>query len=349
MNPYQQLPENAFWRAAVAGKSPFDISGMWKPKFVISPRFKLVTFGSCFAQHLSKAMVAAGFHWLNAEPAPPSANPAVAKEYNYGVFSARTGNIYTTTLLLQWVQWAIGETDVPNEYWESQGRFFDPFRPNIEPDGFASIDELQRSRRHTIECFRRCLVDARYFVFTLGLTESWRNREYGFEYPMCPGTVAGTFDAERHEFVNLDYSSVKRSLTKALQILKELNPKVRVLLTVSPVPLTATNSGQHVLTATTYSKSVLRAVAGDLAAKSQFIDYFPSFEIINAAPFQGMFFEPNKRSVNPAGVEFVMRSFFSCLGASNSDQNETALQKANTQEAEDAVCEEELLNAFGGA
>ena len=39
-------------------------------------------------------------------------------------------------------------------------------------------------------------------------------------------------------------------------------PKLRILLTVSPVPLTATAGDDHVLLATTYSKSVLRAGRG---------------------------------------------------------------------------------------
>ena len=40
-----------------------------------------------------------------------------------------------------------------------------------------------------------------------------------------------------------------------------MNPKARLVLTVSPVPLAATASGSHVLPATIYSKSVLRAAA----------------------------------------------------------------------------------------
>ncbi|WP_428660504.1 GSCFA domain-containing protein [Reyranella sp.] len=46
---------------------------------------------------------------------------------------------------------------------------------------------------------------------------------------------------------------------------KRRRPGVRFLLTVSPVPLKASASQNHVLAATTYSKSVLRAVAGQLA------------------------------------------------------------------------------------
>ena len=47
--------------------------------------------------------------------------------------------------------------------------------------------------------------------------------------------------------------------------LLSVNPRARLLLTVSPVPLAATATPNHVLVASIHSKSVLRAVAGELA------------------------------------------------------------------------------------
>ena len=82
-----------------------------------------------------------------------------------------------------------------------------------------------------------------------------------------------------------------------------------MLLTVSPVPLTATASDKHVLTATTYSKSVLRAVAGELYDRYADIDYFPSYEIVASPWSRGFFYESNMRSVNAGGVSVVMQTF----------------------------------------
>ncbi|MFM9937658.1 MAG: GSCFA domain-containing protein, partial [Novosphingobium sp.] len=93
-------------------------------------------------------------------------------------------------------------------------------------------------------------------------------------------------------------------------ILKAVNPGARMLLTVSPVPLIATATDQHVLPATIYSKSVLRAVAGDLAADHAEIHYFPSYELIIGHPSRGMFFDPDLREVNDFGVNLVMNQFF---------------------------------------
>ncbi|MES2997116.1 MAG: GSCFA domain-containing protein [Verrucomicrobiota bacterium] len=348
MNPYQALHEKAFWKPAVASKHAFDIGGLWDPKFNIQPADKVATYGSCFAQHIGRSLKSRGYGWLITEKTPAGLSSANKTKYNYEVFSSRTGNIYTTSLLRQWTDWALGGAVVPKECWEENGGFFDPFRPAVEPGGFGSRAELEACRSHTIECFRKSVEESAYFVFTLGLTEHWTHKGGSFEYPMCPGTAAGTFDPVVHQFGNHAYQEVREQFLQAAQIMRRVNPALKFLLTVSPVPLTATMSGEHVVVATMHSKSILRAVAGQLAADYDYIDYFPSYEIINSPCFRGMFFEPNLRSVNRKGVEFVMDSFFHCLGATFGQPTPLrAKKKGRTVAADkDVVCEEELLGSF---
>ena len=68
-------------------------------------------------------------------------------------------------------------------------------------------------------------------------------------YPSVPGTIAGQFDAERYRFKNFRYPEVSQDLNEFWNLLKKINPGVCMLPTVSPVPLTATASGEHVLVA----------------------------------------------------------------------------------------------------
>ncbi|MGM0767991.1 MAG: GSCFA domain-containing protein [Pseudomonadota bacterium] len=348
MTPYSKLGDSAFWKKAVASKAMFDIEGLWNPRFRITPKDKVVTFGSCFAQHIGRALAKRGYNWHKTELPPVGLNEEGRARYNYDVFSCRTGNIYTTSLLRQWSEWALGNSVAPEEVWRSGDRFFDPFRPRIEPEGFSSPEEVEFLRQTTLSAFRQCIEEADYFVFTLGLTESWFNK-VGYEYPMCPGTVAGEFSADQHRFMNQQFGEVQSNLAKAIEMMRGVNPDLRFILTVSPVPLTATNSGNHVLVATMHSKSILRAVAGQLASNRPYIDYFPSYEIINSPVFRGGFFEPNQRSVNPYGVNFVMDQFFRCqekkFGATNVKLR-SGSTKEEVAEPTDKHCEEALLEAF---
>jgi hypothetical protein len=353
--PYSSLPERSFWRTAIADRAPADIDRLWEPKFEINDQMRVSTYGSCFAQHIGRNLKARGYNWFRPEGVPQGLSKADARKFNYGVFPTRTGNLYPTSLLLQWLSWADGSSTPPCEIWEKDGRYYDPFRPAIEPDGFETPEELNVTRQETIDKFRLSVVDADLFVFTLGLTESWWNAEHGYEYPMCPGTAAGEFDDTRHRFVNQSSAQVLENMSKAVEKIRTLNPDIRVLLTVSPVPLTATASGQHVLVATTYSKSVLRAVAGEFAQTHDWIDYFPSYEIVTAPPFGGSLYADNKRSMKPEGVSFVMDRFFASLQADDPNQPLDATEKVGrssdtedaSDESDDLVCEEILLDAFG--
>lgn len=354
-HPYMSLDDRAFWKSAVCTDSALDIDDLWRPAFAVEPEHRIATYGSCFAQHIGKAIQKNGYQWLDTEPAPPGLGAEFEKQYNYKVFTCRTGNIYTVTLLQQWIEWALGRSNPADECWEQGGRYYDPFRPRVEPNGFASPDEMIASRKVTIEAMRNSIVDSDIFVFTLGLTESWFNVELGHEYPMCPGTVAGEFDENLHRFVNQDYATILAALEKVRNLLQELNPQIKMLLTVSPVPLTATNSGQHVLVATTQSKAILRAVVAQASSQFENVDYFPSFEMITGAPYKAGFYEDNLRSVKSEGVQYVMSRFFSGLHwlkhgetAAPLPTSSVRAESANnsTQGEDDVVCEEELLNAF---
>jgi hypothetical protein len=56
----------------------------------------------------------------------------------------------------------------------------------------------------------------------------------------------------------------------------------KILLTVSPVPLTKTFTNEDAVVANSYSKSVLRVCAQELKERHPEVDYFPSFEIVSS-------------------------------------------------------------------
>ena len=114
---------------------------------------------------------------------------------------------------------------------------------------------------------------------------------------------------------------------------------------------------------------MLRAATGALAKKFNRVDYFPSYEIIASPWSRGFFYEPNMRSVSPAGVSTVMRVFFGEHGQSDAPaeprrpqragragkparepgtwkERRKARQQKAEQSAEDAICEDLLLEAF---
>ncbi len=345
VHPYAHLPPQHFWRSAVAKLPMAEVDPViGTPRFQIDARTRVATAGSCFAQHISRRLQQRGFAYLVTEPAPPALDADAATRHHYGVYSARYGNLYTARQLLQLFERAYGEFLPGETAWlRPDGRLADPFRPEIAPDGFADLDSLLASRHEHLAAVRALFETVEVFVFTLGLTEAWRSKADGAVVPLAPGVVAGDADADLYEWVNFGVAEVMADLDVFVAKLAHVNPGAKVLFTVSPVPLAATYDEAHVLSATTYSKSVLRVAAAEMARRHAQCSYFPSYEIITGNFSRGAYFGADLRSVNAAGVDHVMRLFFAHYAPSGVN---AAVDAELLQEAESnyhIVCEEQRL------
>jgi len=348
-SPYEGLPAEAFWRNAVVGHAPDAIPAIYRNKFAIGKTTAIATAGSCFSQHLSRLLRARDFAVVDTEPAPEGMDPEIARQHQYGIFSARYGNIYTARQLRQVAFEAFGRFEPADAIWEKDGRYYDAMRPAVEPDGFATPDQVREARKEHLHAVRQVIKTADMFTFTLGMTEAWVHRQTDTTYPTAPGTIAGHYDPAIHAFRNFSFQDVLRDLTLFFALAKRVNPSIRFLLTVSPVPMTATASGEHILTASVYSKSVLRAVAGQLASERDDVDYYPSYEIVTSALSKGAYYNENLRTISPEGVAAATAPFLAaCTRAS---QPAPVLDRADAIAEEpaddDPICEDILLDAFG--
>jgi hypothetical protein len=310
-NPYKSLPDKAFWRRTVAGPESSQVDPVGVFELRLTPDTKVATAGSCFAQHIARHLKNSGYNYYVAEPGHPILAASVRARNNYGLFSARYGNIYTARQLWQLFQRAYGRFSPVESAWQdADDKFLDPFRPTTQPGGYISREELELDRRQHLAAVRSMFETLDVFVFTLGLTECWRSREDGAVFPLCPGVQGGVFDPNRYEFYNQTVADVVDDLTQFRNALVEVNPNASIVFTVSPVPLVATaEPGANVLSATTYSKSVLRVAAEMMRSKLTNVHYFPSYEIITGAFNRGAYYAPDLRDVVEDGVAHVMRLF----------------------------------------
>jgi hypothetical protein len=311
----------------------------------ILPSEKVATMGSCFAQHIAKHIAASGLHYYITEKAPEDLEAAEAQRRNYGVFSARYGNMYTVRQALQLFQRAFGIFEPHERVWSRGSSYVDPFRPQIEPNGFASSDAVIAATEAHLACVREMFLNANWIVFTLGLTEAWRSKVDGAIYPSAPGVAGGSFDSNTHEFINFTVDQVRSDLSQLINEVGSINPGVKFLLTVSPVPLIATYENRHVLVSTTASKAILRVVADEATRTFKNVWYFPSFEIITSPAAGNNYFEDDLRGVRSIGVAHVMRAFTESFLAPPSDKELFPPDKpvCAIQLKSDIVCDEEAI------
>jgi len=352
-NPYSQLSDRSFWRPSVSNRDPLDFDQLYLKKFDISATDKIATAGSCFAQYLTRAMKTNGYSIFDVEPPPIDLNQRHHLEFGYNQYSARYANIYTVRQLLSLVKEAFALIENPEPVWRKKDRFFDSMRPSIEPKGLGSEDEVLLHRTEHLKKVKKMFVEMDIFIFTLGLTEAWEFKNTGWVFPIVPGVIAGEFKEEDYNFKNYSFMEIYSDLQELMELFNKYNQSdnLRYIFTVSPVPLTATYSTDHVLSASSYSKSLLRAIAGTFNKENPNIDYFPSFEIISNTWSRGIFYESNCRSIRDLGVRVVMNSFFQQHGMleNNKDNNEAHKLSAMNEEDifKDVGCEERLLDVFG--
>lgn len=332
-HPSESLDGNAVSRTRISEKQSQEFYELWRPKRPLTRAQTVATFGSCFAQSLGPALRKRGYSWFDAEPSPEIFLPAIQKKYNYGVFSARTGNIYTAAALKQWVSWALGINEPPDEIWERNGRFIDPFRPSIEPDGFDTPEGLLASRSVVLRAIRNVAQRADLLVFTLDHNEGWINLSNGYEYALCPGSIAGNFNPDNHALRKYTLENTIADLTWVIKTISAMNGKIHFLLTVSALALTAAMSRKRVLTASQPAKSLLCAVARITADNLPIVDYFPSYEILTTP--SEIVHTPNKQKISRSRKQFVMDSFFSSNEHTRVDEPTVESQAPNILDNDD--------------
>ncbi len=354
MNPYKKFPDKNFWGKQVANLAPDQINYDAAPKFQFDLETeKFATAGSCFAQHFARELVNMGGKHHVAEPAHPLLSDD--EKSGYGLFSARYGNVYTARQLRELLEQAFGIREPVIDFaQDKKGKWFDLLRPRVSKHGFSSYEEALRDRLYHLKKVKEMFSNIDVFVFTLGLTELWHNTKLDCAYPICPGTAAGEFNPDIHQFHNQSFSEVHQDLADSLRLILENAPKTKILLTVSPVMLVATAEERGALQSSIASKSILRAVADQCCREFDAVDYFPSFEIITGPQARGRFFTADGRDVLPDGVNTVMGCFFRSrvsaggLATSSPTSQTEALEENTTHdiitEAFEVDCDEILLN-----
>lgn len=356
-HPYVGLPDYQFWKRDAGIEDASLLDPVVSAPFVISTEDRIVTAGSCFAQHVARFMSESGFNHHITENAHPLVSDELAKRHNYQMYAARYGNIYTTRQLRQLLDRAFGMFSPKAISWNSKtGRgVVDPFRPQIQPGDFLDEAELMFDRASHFSGVRAAVDEMDVFVFTLGLTEAWIDTRDGAVFPIAPGVMGGTYDPDTVAFKNFNSDEVFEDLFAALAFLQQRRPDLKVILTVSPVPLSATYENRHVLVSTVLSKAILRIAAERCVEAFDNCAYFPSFDIITSPHARGQYYDVNCRDVTPAGVQHVMGLFlkhFTHAGRADHPKNvqkpdaatEIRQHMKDITEGMDILCDEAALD-----
>ena len=274
-----------------------------RPGFRVRREDKLFAIGSCFARGIESALIEQKMDVLSRTTEFDSF-PAINDEARLGFT-----NKYNTFSIYNELCWALDPAaKFPRKSLVDigDGLFYDPHtNPALQ---LASLEETIH-RHQIIESVTRRIAQCRVVIITLGLAEVWRDKIANIFLNHAPIPDAVRSHPDRYEFHITNFAQNLSNLERIHTLLSQFgHADVQIVVTVSPVPLLATFSGEDVVLANTYSKSLLRTVAQEWAAAHKNVHYFPSYEIVQNSD-RLVTWEEDLRHVKGKVAEHIMKLF----------------------------------------
>lgn len=228
----------------------------------------MVQLGSCFSTNMTYWFKRAGFRVLD--------NPL--------------GVIFHPVPLAKQILLALGKAE-PSVFVQKEDVF-------VSYDASSTLygmsaSEMQSTMLEQLQVLRDSLENARLLIVTFGSAHGYRLKESGKLVANCHQQPQSFFDKElsKAEEMTSDWVS-------AISALKQLNPGIQIIFTVSPVRYIRDGLMENSL-----SKSELFRLVSLL--KDDSTHYFPAFELVNDVLRDYRYFETDGVHPSESAAEFV--------------------------------------------
>jgi hypothetical protein len=273
---YRRLPDKTQLRTL--GMDAFGDG--WLPSApLIFPATKVVAFGSCFARYFILWLAEHGFN--KSMPQSP-----------YNALLRFGSQLESLASIAQQFRWAFGELDDSTVVWIGKDR---------------EVFEASEERRQLV---RDTLLATDVLILTLGLSEVWYDQVT--EEPLWRAVPADQYDPERHVFRVETMAQTLQWLETIERLRARHVPDMKIVFTVSPIPLVVTFRPVSAFTANSASKAIVRAALDEFLRNHQHevgrrLFYFPSYELAT-----GYFIDPyehDNRHVSSTVAAGIIRYF----------------------------------------
>lgn len=234
----------------------------------------LLTVGSCFADVIG--------------------NRLVAHKFSAGVNPF--GTVYNPVSIFKLVSQTASKAHFSKDgIVESQG-IYQHFDLHSK-FGKATEEELLEEILQLEESAARALGKAQWLLITLGTAVVYERPE---------GVVANCHKVPAAEFSKrmLSVKDVIKAYESIRSQLLQLNPDIRIIITVSPV--------RHIkdtMVVNSQSKSILRVAAAEMAASFAEVSYFPAYEIMMDDLRDYRFYEKDMLHPNETAHDYIWEKF----------------------------------------
>lgn len=237
---------------------------------------RIVTLGSCFAEVMGRRLA----------------------DHKVNVLNNPFGTIFNPVSVGKLLTMAFnGTAPDENRYVQRDGVWFHyDFHSSLWARTRADLRDTLLSRlAQTADAVRR----ADFMLLTLGTAVVYRHIETGKVVANCHKMPAALF--EKYLYT---YEYLLDDMKRLLKTLHKANPKLRLLLTVSPVRHT-----RDTLPLNSVSKSTLRVLAHELEVWNDWVHYFPAYELMVDDLRDYRFYEADLIHPNAQAHDYMFAKF----------------------------------------
>ncbi len=247
-----------------------------KQNISISYRDKILFMGSCFSENIGSKMQNLLFDTL-VNPFGVVYNPFSVSNSIKNLIDVRTYNL--------------SEIVFYNNLWHSfdyHGKF-----SNVKKE------ECLKAINNEITKSADFLKNTDFLIITFGTAFVYLLKESGKVVANCHKFPASFFDRRL-----LSVTEIVDEYCKLINLLRALNPELKLIFTVSPVRHWKDGAAQNSL-----SKSVLRIAIDEISKKMPEVYYFPAFEIMMDDLRDYRFYKDDMLHPAGAAVDYIWRLF----------------------------------------
>jgi hypothetical protein len=288
-------------------------------KRIFTENDRFFTIGSCFAEEIRKSLTGQGFDCLPRyrdicfDPSHSIVDTLPKREHM---------NFYSSFSIRQELERALGLwTPDKSDYWSVSNRkivdgklcisedrkdivYQDPYRRLV----FSDSTEIYHALNSKIsEVFLNGLKEATVFIATFGMTEVFVKKDNGRICNQIP-VYGGGGGFKETEFKKSSFIENLANIESIVELARYINKSLKIVFSVSPVPMNRSFAGNDVFVGNYASKCTLRAVIEEVCDRHKDVLYFPSFEVVwglGAIAFK----DEDLLHVKPSIVEEIIRSF----------------------------------------
>jgi len=242
----------------------------------ISHKSRILMFGSCFIQNIGDLLIANKFN-VNLNP--------------FGI-------LYNPQSISQAIRLLLNKKSFTyNDIFEHKGLYHSFWHHG----SFSDIDKnrcLDNINNH-LETGAKDLKDADILFLTFGTAYVFHSKDQNMVVGNCHKLPAIHFDRYR-----LDMDGIVNDWNNLIQELKDVNPKLQIVFTVSPIRHQKDGAHENQL-----SKSTLLLAIDKICRNNKDTSYFPSYEILLDELRDYRFYNEDMVHPNPVAIRYIWERF----------------------------------------